>query len=367
MLSAQAATVIEPAEKRGDAALVSVVIPAFNAASTIGDCLESLLGQTYRPLQIVVVDDGSEDETEAALRGFGDHIEVVAQVKGGLAAARGAGMMRARGRYIAWLDADDICLPESVEQRVAVLEARPDVVAVSTGFEAFDAKATRPDVHLESYYARIKEAEHGLASHYPDVDRIGLGGKTVDLRVGELYPSILSGNVIHPPTLMFRRSLLDRIGFPDRSLISPDQEYIVRIARAGDCALIPRPLLRYRLSPNQRSVVVNGRRLHVGVVQALKRSIANDPDLLATHSDLIEARLGNVYATSFAMLAEDDKKEALRCLLQALRHRRLPGWRDFTKFLLPASVAGMLRRRMAASQDEVGAEGQGHEIARKLS
>jgi len=108
-----------------DKALVSVVIPAFNAAENIGQTLDSVLAQTYSKIEVIVVDDGSSDATSAVVKEFAARdarIQLLEQRNAGAGAARNTAIRKARGKYIAPLDADDFWFPEKLEKQVARLE-----------------------------------------------------------------------------------------------------------------------------------------------------------------------------------------------------------------------------------------------------
>jgi glycosyltransferase involved in cell wall biosynthesis len=105
--------------------LVSVVIPAYNAERHIVEALEGVLAQTYRPVEIVVVDDGSTDATAEAVRRFGPRVRFTTQINAGAGAARNRGVAMATGRYIAFLDADDSWPPEKLARQVEILEQNP--------------------------------------------------------------------------------------------------------------------------------------------------------------------------------------------------------------------------------------------------
>ena len=105
--------------------LVSVVMPAYNAERHIGEALQSVLAQTYTPVEIVVVDDGSRDATAETVRRFGPRVRFTAQTNAGAGAARNRGLAMACGRYIAFLDADDSWPPKKLARQVEILEANP--------------------------------------------------------------------------------------------------------------------------------------------------------------------------------------------------------------------------------------------------
>src|ERR1700728_4898735 len=94
---------------------VSVIIPSFNRAHCIAASVESVLAQSFQDFELIVVDDGSTDETQQVLARFGDRIRVIRQDNGGVSAARNAGMRVARGSWIAFQDSDDTWRPEKLQ------------------------------------------------------------------------------------------------------------------------------------------------------------------------------------------------------------------------------------------------------------
>jgi len=104
---------------------VSVIIPVFNAAQTIPAALQSVFDQTFRDFEVIVVDDGSTDDTARRVLEWGDRVLYIAQANGGPGHARNAGVARARGRYIAFLDADDVWMPRKLQRQVAYFERFP--------------------------------------------------------------------------------------------------------------------------------------------------------------------------------------------------------------------------------------------------
>lgn len=121
-----------------DVPLVSVVIPAWNSASTLPRTIGSVLAQTWMQRELIVVDDGSSDDTMALLVSYGDQLRAVRQANAGPSAARNHGLLEARGRYVAFLDADDHWLPEKLERQVALLEAHPELGFCSTATTVVD-------------------------------------------------------------------------------------------------------------------------------------------------------------------------------------------------------------------------------------
>ena len=118
--------------------LVSVIIPTYNNAAYLVESVESVLNQSYRNIELIVVDDGSTDNTQAVLAGFGDRLRYVRKANGGPSSARNLGIQMARGQLIAFQDADDLWLPEKLALQVAYFHLHPEVGVVFTGSLRFN-------------------------------------------------------------------------------------------------------------------------------------------------------------------------------------------------------------------------------------
>src|SRR3954454_18671048 len=123
---------------------VSVIIPAYNAAHHIVESLASVQQQTLKDVEVIVVDDGSKDATVATVAPFASSLDLVLieQANAGAAAARNVGILHARSRYCAFLDADDVMLPERLELQVRLLDEQPDVALVHTDLVTFNEQGT---------------------------------------------------------------------------------------------------------------------------------------------------------------------------------------------------------------------------------
>ncbi|MBC5825384.1 MAG: glycosyltransferase family 2 protein [Candidatus Eremiobacteraeota bacterium] len=222
--------------------LVSVVMPAYNCQSHLGEAISSMLGQTLTDFEFIIIDDGSTDGTPAALerhRRRDARISVVSQNHGGLGAALLVGCKLARGDFIARMDADDVSMPERLAQQVAFFEAHPEVGLCGTW-----AKTVGDDPGHEWRYPTD-----------PDVLRCRL---------------IFGVAHIHP-TLMMRRSLMIRAGltYDPAYTYAEDYDLYARCAGQVSFANIPRVLLLYRTHPQQagRRYAEPERRLQAGRVQ----------------------------------------------------------------------------------------------------
>ena len=111
---------------------ISVIVPAYNAAWCIRRAVDSVLAQDFRDFELIVVDDGSTDDTAAILAGYGDAVRVISKPNGGLSSARNAGISAAKGEFVAFLDADDWWMSEKLVRQITLMGSRPDLLFCST-------------------------------------------------------------------------------------------------------------------------------------------------------------------------------------------------------------------------------------------
>jgi glycosyltransferase involved in cell wall biosynthesis len=205
--------------------LVSVVLPTYNREGTLARAIRSILGQSYENLELIVVDDGSTDGTDALMRTFDDpRLRYIPLGQNrGASHARNVGMRAAEGEFIAFQDSDDEWLNGKLERQIkAARDAGPDPVAV---------------IHLKVMYGLSEGLEIGH-------DKVGLvpllpeGMSQPDFRA-----RILKGNFISPQTLMFTRSVLDKVGGFDECLVnSVDWDFAIRLVHQTNVVFIAEPL-----------------------------------------------------------------------------------------------------------------------------
>ena len=195
---------------------VSVIIPAYNAESFIVDTVNSALNQTYKDLEVIVVDDGSKDGTLAALQPFGDRIRVHRQANGGVSKARNTGVSLSTGEWVAFLDADDLWLPEKIARQLAC----PGTPMVYTDRLNIGARGDLPE--LQS----LATPMHG----------------------GDVFVALLrEGNFITNTSVMIRRDLFEQLGgFSSRFNGTEDWDLWIRVAERHPIGFVPEPLVKYR-------------------------------------------------------------------------------------------------------------------------
>src|SRR5262245_55236073 len=119
--------------------LVSVIIPTYNSARFLPDAIGSVLAQTFCDFEVIVIDDGSTDDTETVVARYGAAVRCIHQPNSGVAVARNRGIEEARGRYVAFLDADDTWFPHKLERQVSALDNHAQHRACYTAFTVVDS------------------------------------------------------------------------------------------------------------------------------------------------------------------------------------------------------------------------------------
>jgi glycosyltransferase involved in cell wall biosynthesis len=186
---------------------VTALIATCNRAQYLGEALDSVLGQTVPPAQVIVVNDGSTDRTAEILRGYGDRIEVIDQENGGKPRALNRAMPLVRGAYVWIFDDDDVALPHNLERHLAVLEADDRLGFVYSGCSVLH---THPDGRIED--------RGRLSMPQPDDD--------------EIFPRMLEQNFMQHQGMLVRTRCYREIGPFDESLDrSQDYEMNLRLAR----------------------------------------------------------------------------------------------------------------------------------------
>ena len=174
--------------------LVSVVIPCYNQGRFVGEAIASVLAQTHTPVEIVVVDDGSTDDTAEVVAYWYPGVRLIRQPNRGLAAARNTGWRATSGRYVIFLDADDRLLPEAAAVAVAAFAARPDAACAVGRCRRIDGHGAplppraRPRFETDHYLSLIKSCWIEVASAtYRRQALVALGGFDTSLRFAEDY------------------------------------------------------------------------------------------------------------------------------------------------------------------------------------
>lgn len=201
--------------------LVSVLIPAYNRQDFIGPAVESVLAQTWRDLEVVVVDDGSMDGTAEVVAGYSDpRVHLIRQQNKGIGAALNTAFRCSRGDYIALLGSDDLYLPDNLSVLAGVLETSPNI-----GMAYARCQAMTSD-------GRLLPGTMGVPLKFP----------------GEALRSLIYGDHVCGLAAVVRREFVERAGLWDESLVAnEDWDFWIRLAKVCEFAFCDRILAHYRV------------------------------------------------------------------------------------------------------------------------
>ncbi len=232
---------------------VSVIIPTYNRAKYIRESIDSVLAQTYQDYEIIVVDDGSTDNTKEIILSYGDKVRYFFQDHGNQPLALNFGATKARGEYIAFLDDDDLWVPNKLELQVNILDSKEEI-----GF-----------VCSETYHMN----ESGETTHH---------WKRKDWNK-DTFESLYENNFICHCVVLVRKQLLDQVGGFDGTLITTqDYDLWLRLTKICKFEYINKPLARIRFHPNNK---------HKNRIQKLKDRVyvVSKPENM-THLNFIQKR-----------------------------------------------------------------------------
>lgn len=297
--------------------LVSVIIPTFNRAATLRRTVDSALAQDYQPIEVIVVDDGSADSTWEVLASYGDRIRAIRQENGGPSSARNTGARVARGEWLAFLDSDDVWLPDKIARQVyrvvsaglpvcccmcnaAILDERGD-----TGITTFDASGVR---------GRLSEG------YWPDP-----------------APLIATRFILFNQVALIRRETFAALGGFNAALrLLEDHEFAFRLSLEGPWAFVADPLVeKYNDTGGIGVVAMADPMVHCAAwKQVIEGFLKKGAGSNSRVERLLRMALAEVRAEIFLLgwrKSSLPKRLAARTGLLALHkfqglRRRLPGW-----------------------------------------
>lgn len=282
-------------ERNDNGPLVSAVIPAYNAERWISDTIESVLDQDYSPVEIVVVDDGSTDKTAEIAESFGQNVQVLRKSNGGTASARNAGIRKAAGEYVAFLDADDLWKPKKLKHQVHLLE-----------------KSGRKWAYSDTEIIDVK----------PDRKVYRLSERT-SLPKGDILRWLFDGNWVYfpPSSVIVHRSIFSTVGIFDESprrRISEDWDFWLQVAEKYPVAYLDEPVTIVRRHPYKKTDTMD-----LGTALTCRRAIIDEavkrsPERLGDLHNKALAHLNLGLAKKY--LNREERSAARSLLNQAVKY-----------------------------------------------
>lgn len=296
-----------------------MIIPTYNRRDLLPRAIDSVLAQTRRIDEIIVVDDGSTDGTADMLQvRYGERVKHVWQSNAGVSAARNHGLRLARGRYLALLDSDDEWLPEKTALQVAFLESRPDFGMVVCDVERIDGDYR----HIDVFHRRDVIREDGWALRW-----------------------LLHNPALVPASVMLRRQVVDQLGGFDETLrTAEDLEFHLRVARHWPIGVVEQALVRAMRGHEGLSAASSTYDDYVRVVEAAVASARGALD----DGELDAALAGTYLRNARGMLIRRRWVAGARLANRAWRFSRDRGQRREILALLPFGLKRFLRGLLPA-------------------
>ncbi len=247
--------------------LVSVIIPSYNRAEYIEDTVQSVLDQSYKELEIIFVDDGSNDTTEDILKKYvaRNQLTYIRQENQGVSIARNRGIDRAQGEYVAFLDDDDIWYPSKLEKQVEIMMKYPEFVMVHTDCSIIDSRG-----RLLRYSANPHRQSHN----------------------GYVFDEFFRSYRCIPLTssMLVRKDVFRNIGYFDKNLpVAQDYDFCLRLSLAYPIYFLNLPLVKYRITPGSGSRKNKAKRV-IECEGLLKRFIAQHSEYFEQHPKLLREK-----------------------------------------------------------------------------
>lgn len=221
-------------KKVNDGKLLSVIIPSYNHEKYIREAIESVLQQTYTNLELIIVDDGSKDNSLEIIRSYDDaRIKLIAQENAGAHNAINRGLSEAKGEYLAILNSDDVYEKKRFQVMIEEMEKNPEVQFLCSYIEVIDAEGKK---------LGVKEGWRNMPSWVAPNKELSLQAED------QFVPNLLVNNFTSTTSnFLFTKRLYEKIGGMRNLRFAHDWDFALRAAAVTKCAIIEKPLMRYRV------------------------------------------------------------------------------------------------------------------------
>jgi glycosyltransferase involved in cell wall biosynthesis len=330
--------------------LVSVVIPTYNRATLLPRAVDSALQQTYRQVEVIIVDDGSTDDTPGEVaRRYGEdpRVRYVRIPNGGVSGARNVGISLAKGDFVAFLDSDDYWLLWKIELQVKCLSLVPDAGMIWTNMTAVtDDGGVRIPGYLREMYGAYTRLDRERIRLFGDPLRVtaaqlGIEGFQTDINLchADIYSPMILGNLVHTSTVLIRRERLRPVvGFRvELRVTGEDYDFHLRTCREGPVAFVDVDSIGYTIGRSDQLTSPNlSAQLAENSLLTLEFALASGSRPIELPNGAIERKLAEAHEwASGAYLHIGGRADARRHARKSIR--AIP-FRPFPYVLLCASL-----------------------------
>lgn len=294
--------------------LVTVVITAYNSEKFIEKAIDSVFGQTYKNIELIVVDDHSTDRTLEIVKQYGDRLIIKTQEHGGLPAiSRNTGIENIKGEFVAYLDHDDHWLPDKIESGIIAFKKFPEAGFLFSDLNRFEHKTGKFYAFTSTQiYPSILQFTRG--KFYENVKAFQIDKK-------EMFELLLQGYPLFPSTMMMKSSLIEQVGEWSTIDFSEDYDYGLRCAFITDFIYVDDQLSNIGRHETNRSyeLLLQDER-DIGVMthhQSLPRYNKKEKEIIQYYNAKKMCGLG------YSLLKQGENKAARRWYLKAAKHKKL--------------------------------------------
>ena len=278
--------------------VVSVIIPTYNTAKYIGQTINSVLGQNYKDHEVIVVDDGSTDNTKEVLEPYMEQIRYIRQKNSGRAGARNTGIKAARGKYIAFLDSDDLWTPGKLAKQVDIMDSNKDIDFLFGDKQRFSDDGTI----IFSMFTEKGYDENFFGD---------------PLYVRDAYKKLLQEPYIPTGTVIMKKECFDRSGLFDETIYAEDWEFWLRIALFNNLAHSNKlwELERDREGSGSKNL----KAVYLSNIETLEKHEREFKDILLELDIDLNSKLRDSYRnTGYFLLLGHDILPARKCFKKSL-------------------------------------------------
>ena len=298
----------------------SVIIPAYNSEATLARALDSVFAQTWPAHEVIVIDDGSTDDTLQVARGFGDRVRVIHQSNAGVSMARNRGAEAATGDWLAFLDADDWYYPDR-------LRWHAEWIAHDRGLDFLtgDYEYRREDSGLISTSMAMHDSGRAMLEKAGDVETVVMETKEIETYVADHFGDI---HTLSVPRKTFRKLG----GFPSGFKVCEDVHFLSRLCAVSHrVGVVCRPMGVYLIhdSSATRSDPLKAQQYNVQTLLDLKRLASDFPEPVR-HGVMARLRTGRLNL-GYALVRAGRRRDAISAVLPSLVET--PGWASFRNIL----------------------------------
>lgn len=288
--------------------LITVIIPAYNCEDFIRHAIESVLNQTYRNIELIVVDDGSTDRTPQVVSRYGDNVKYIKQANGGVSKSRNTGIRHSRGEYIAFLDADDIWDRNKLEIQMICFRKYPEVKMIFSGFRHMKNHRVVEHASYQDTFNFFKEYRYSMDEIFGSRICFKHGDDQYEFHWGNIDKYLFLGNFILPSSVMLRKESLQAVGFFDETFrVAEETEFFLRYSKFHVVGFIKNPLLSYALpdpgnlsgKSNLEILMKNAIKIQIDFILNRGGGFQNDTNIFNKGLSTTYSRLAYYYLTEF--------------------------------------------------------------------